>query len=198
MLCSREFHKDFASFTVSPEEIGLLGLSLQLALSAEALSSLILEEKKDIFAWRAEAKSLVSFSLRQEMTSSFVLNLAGNFRLSSSCCKCLDPVEYEFSINHKMRLLPKVDQSLKDEFLAFGSNALSEELDDSLSYFEPKCIDLGIILREQIFLTVPDYPCCGDEHAVVKEKCAPPTVMSAAEKSAKSNPFVKWLENKKL
>ncbi len=193
MLSSANFHNDFKSLIINSHEVGVLGLSLQREISPEALSALIAENGKGEFSWRAKDSTLVHFRLEQENGQGFILHVKAKPHLFSACTKCLDEIEHEIEIDLSMRLLEQetVDNATDDFELSFDSESAEDENEEVVGYFSKMSIDLGLILREQIFLTVPDYPRCGDKTALKKESCEPSSYLASTDSSARANPFVK-------
>lgn len=195
MLSSADFHSDFKSWTVSTHEVGVIGLLFERYVPDETLTALLKEKDRGIFSWKAKGPSLVRFSLNQEGTQAFTLTLAGTLHLCSACTKCLNEIEHEIELKLHMRLLEQevVHNEDKDDELVFDSDSLDDENDSVVGYFSKKSIDLGLILREQIFFSVPDYPYCGGPFAVEKEDCRVLLLTSSDDKPRES-PFMKLLK----
>ncbi len=196
MLSSANFHKDFKSFNISTHEVGVLGLLFEREISSEALSALINEPGKGIFSWTAKAPVSVRFALEQESGQAFRLQLKGSLALFSACSKCLSDLEHQIDLDLTMRLLEQevVDDVSSGLDLAFDSDSAQDENESVVGYFTKMSIDLALILREQIFLTVPDYPQCGGVLAVVKEACGPGSFLTSPDDGrARENPFIKLL-----
>lgn len=192
MLSSASFHSDFKSWHVSTHEVGVIGVSLEQSLSLEALSALIYEKDRGLFGWAAKNPHSVHFKITQEGTDAFKLELKGVLRLFSSCTKCLEEIEHEIDVSVSMRLLEQTLPDQERQELLFDSDALEDVDEAVVGYFYQKSIDLGLILREQIFLSVPDYPHCGIAPAVKKEACERSFLVPTDDKPQK-NPFMTLL-----
>src|SRR5258705_48317 len=66
---------------------------------------------------------------------------------------------------------------------------MNEDNESVVGYFSDKCIDLGIILRDQIFLDLPDYPQCGPVNGDTKASCS--KILPLEGDQIRDNPFVK-------
>lgn len=192
MLSSAQFHSDFKALIVSTSEIGVLGLQLERELKAQALTSL-LAESDAIFSWQALEPATVRFEIEQESTHAFLVHVKARLTLQCACVRCLTPIAHAIVLNFSIRMLEDEDKKKEEETLnelALDSDSVLEEGEFSVGYFSGRSIDLGLILREQIFLEVPDYPRCGGELAISKKSCE----LSLAEreiKEVRENPFVK-------
>lgn len=195
MLSSADFHSDFKSWMVSTHEVGVIGLLFERDISDETLSALLKEKDRGIFSWRAQGPSRVRFSLSQEGAQAFKLDLVGTLRLCSACTKCLNEIEHIIELKLHMRLLEQevVHDEDEDEELVFDSDSLGDENDSVVGYFSKKSIDLGLILREQIFFSVPDYPYCGGPLAVEKRDCRV-LLLTSSDDTPRESPFMKLLK----
>lgn len=198
-MLSTDFHKEFASYIVSTSEINAVGLSLKHDFSQDSINSLIKEDKD--FHWFSKQKTLATFFLQEESLESYLLEIKAKVNLFYPCMRCLKDIEHVLDIECKMRLLEKekiVDETsdeLSDEiFFSDISLAQNYKNDLIISYFSKQRIDLGLILREQIFLELPDHPICGNFLAVNKNKCHLDFFIdSAKELENFNNPFFKLL-----
>ena len=199
-MLSREFHKDLSSFTLLTSEINAIGLSFSKEIKAESLNCLLKEENSD-FCWHTNSSSLPVFFIKEESEQSYVLEIKARFNLLCSCVRCLKNIEHELNLDFKIRLLDK--EKILDEsddlsceiFFADTNLASSYENEMPVSYFSKDRIDLALILREQIFLELPDYPACGNRFALNKSKCQLDFInISDNETLNFNNPFFKLLE----
>lgn len=199
MLSSAEFHRDFLAFRISTHEIGVNGLKFARNVSPQALSALIFEPQNEAFSWHAQGETVVHYSLERENDHSFRINVSGELTLSCACVRCLDPVVHRFSVALTMRMLEKEHLSSHDDEVSewqFDSAEIDMSLDGDapVGYFSDKCIDLGVILREQIFLQVPDYPQCGSLNGSSTASCGKSLpLLREGEDANRDNPFVKLL-----
>lgn len=167
MLLSAVFHKEFVPLRISTHEIGITGQKFSRTFSAEALSALIFEPKNELFSWKAVDSAEVHFYLERENDHTFKIEIDVELTLSCACVRCLSPVSMRIPIDFKIRMLQKERFAPAHDIddIHFESEELEIDSDeDSLvGYFSDKSIDLGIILRDQIFLQVPDYPQCKND-----------------------------------
>ncbi|MCA9508710.1 MAG: DUF177 domain-containing protein [Myxococcales bacterium] len=196
MLSSIDFHSDFKTWIVPTHEIGTIGLSFEKMISAQTLCALLHEKNRNDFTWKAKNDHRVRCKLIHEGTSAFMLDMTGRLELFSSCARCLNEIQHSIEINLHMRLLEQkmVDAQESNLELIFDSDSLQDDENEIVTgYFLRKSIDLGLILREQIFFSVPDYPYCGGPLAVKKEGCGLSIVTSPDHEPPK-NPFIKLLK----
>lgn len=198
-MLSREFHKDLSSFTLLTSEINAIGLAFSKEIKAESLNCLLKENSN--FCWYTNKSSLPVFFIKEESEQSYVLEIKAKFNLFCSCVRCLKEIEHELDLDFKIRLLDKekiLDESdnLNSEiFFADTNFANSYENEIPVSYFSKDLIDLALILREQIFLELPDYPACGNGFALNKSKCQLDFINISDNKRLNfNNPFFKLLE----
>lgn len=166
MLSSVSFHKDFAGFRFATHEIGVVGASFKRDITPEALSALIHEPQRGEFFWRGHQNTQVSCSIERENDHCFKIAMGAVVVLLNTCGRCLNPLTQSFTLDFSIRMLNKQHLGLVDPE-GEGANIeidMSKEDDEVVGYFSGTCIDLGIILRDQIFLEVPDYPQCGGAH----------------------------------
>lgn len=192
MLSSTQFHSDFKALIVSTLEVGVQGLQLERELKANALTSL-LAESDATFSWQALEPAMVRFELEQEGAHAFLVHLKARLTLECACVRCLSPVAHAIVLNFSIRMLEDEDKKKEEDALnelTLDSDSVLEEGEYSVGYFSGRSIDLGLILREQIFLEVPDYPKCGGEMAISKESCELP-LLEHEMKEVRENPFVR-------
>lgn len=197
MLSSAEFHSDFKALIISTLEVGVTGLTLEKEIRAQALTSL-LAEADSTFSWKALEPTLVSFFVEQENAHSYKVHAKAELILHCACVRCLTLVAHRIPLDFSIRMLEDSDHKLQDEEIhemSLDSDSLLDENDFPVGYFSQRSIDLGLILREQIFLEVPDYPKCGGDRAKDKKACAP--LLSAEQDSVRENPFAKLLKRPK-
>jgi len=195
MLSSSQFHSDFKALVISTLEVGVLGLKLKREIKAEALTRLLAEA--DItFSWRALNNAVVSIEIEQESAHAYLAHINTELMLESACVRCLNAIAHRIPISFSIRMLEdeekhKLDQ--KPDEMTIESDSLMDEEDVLVGYFSGKSIDLGLILREQIFLEVPDYPRCGGDMAINKKSCE--LLLKEHEATeVPANPFVKLLK----
>jgi uncharacterized metal-binding protein YceD (DUF177 family) len=197
MLRSSEFHKDFFALRISVHEIGVTGLNFVKNISVDALSALLFEPNNSLFSWKSTNQTVVRFRLERENEHSFVVSTETDCVLSCTCVRCLDPVSVSLPLDFSIRMLEKEHfQSDADpvDFI-FESSEIDSDKDDNpqVGYFSDKSIDLGIILRDQIFLKVPDYPQCGMAKGSSHAICNKSLPLPQAKREPRENPFVKLL-----
>lgn len=197
MLSSLEFHKDFKAWRVSTHEIGVSGFNFSQNISQEALTALLFEPNNQDFSWRAEEEALVNFKLERENDHSFIVFIKTNLLLSNPCVRCLDPVSLPLNLDFSVRMLEKEHfGSDEDNFSCLTEDDFLDNNEALVGYFSHKCIDLGIILRDQIFLEVPDYPQCGMGKDAVAT-CNKSLPLTKNQDGQQENPFVKLFRKSK-
>jgi uncharacterized metal-binding protein YceD (DUF177 family) len=196
MLPSSEIHIDLQALIVSTLEVGVRGLSFERSLKPEALNALLLEPGND-FGWSTSANSLVSCSLEQENAHAYRVHIKSSLTLNCACVRCLEIVPHALELDFVIRMLEKEahkEEEFPEELCFDGDSALNGD-EALVGYFSARSIDLGQILREQIFLEVPDYPKCGGDRALIKKACST-LIDQNGESHRRENPFIK-LFNKK-
>jgi uncharacterized metal-binding protein YceD (DUF177 family) len=189
MFSSSQFHSDFATWIISTHEIGITGLNLTRSLSTDALSALIKEPHDDLFSWELLEATQAKFIISQENAQVFKVHIKSPLVLKCSCVRCLEPVNYNLDINFVITMMQGSELSA-DEIP--GDYSFDSDCEDSqehaVGYFFGNTIDLGLILREQIFLEVPDYPEC-------QATCKQADALLSTQMSTRENPFVKFWKN---
>lgn len=202
MLTSIQFHKDFAALRLSTNEVGVAGLRLSPVLSVEAMDAMLVEHKNPQFSWRAFSPAKIDFSLERESDYAFIVHVEANIELVCTCVRCLNDLTYDVPLSFSIRMLEMEHLGL-DEETAFGWKSAviemtdedgeeNDEDDDLVGYFAKRVLDLGIIVRDQIFLLVPDYPHCGmSKDALHASRCKDLSATAVETDRMKDNPFVK-------
>jgi uncharacterized metal-binding protein YceD (DUF177 family) len=192
MLSSSKFHSDFASWLLATNEVGINGLILSHRVSAEALSALIKEPNDDLFSWISQTPSDIKFIITRENDHAFKINLSGKLTLYSPCTRCLEPVSHEIDLDFTIIMIENAEllaAAVNPRESMFDSESASDGESQTVGYFSGRHLDLGLILREQIFLEVPDYPHC-------QATCKQDTALLDSTMSTRENPFVKfWKTN---
>jgi hypothetical protein len=187
MLSSLEFHKDFMPLRVSTSEIGVDGLKLKLNLSKESLDALLFEPNDPDFCFKSHEKALLYCELERENDHTFKIFIGSDLALHTLCGMCLKPLDIACKLNFSIRMLEKEHLGEECEYSFDSADLLGEE--QSVGYFSGKCIDLGVILRDHIFLQMPDYPQCLREDGA--SSCNESLSLA---KVGNNNPFVKLLK----
>lgn len=190
-MLSAEFHRDFIPFKISTSEIGVSDYSASRTLSVAAIDAMLREPTLPEFSWHATKDAMVHFTIERENDHSFIVHVKTWVSLSSLCVRCLNPVEYELSLDFSERMLEKEHLGIDAEDLSFDSEESGDE-EDLVGYFANQCIDVGVILRDQVFFCVPDYPHCPQEN----ESSARCGEVSHLDKD-NENPFVKFFNKTK-
>lgn len=188
MLSSLEFHKDFSPLRVSTNEIGVDGLKLKQTLSVAAMDALLFEPSDPDFCFKSRAPLTLSCLLERENEHSFKVSLQGDLTLYTLCGSCLDPMDIPCPIDFHIRMMEE-EHIFGPEDLSFDSADVKGD-DPLVGYFRDRCIDLGIILREQIFLQMPDYPQCAGVDGSFRA-CNKSLLASDENSLRNDNPFVK-------
>ena len=201
MLSSADFHKDFLSLQISTHEIGVDGLRFARTLSKEAICALLFEKNTELFSWKSSSSVDVHFDIERENDHTFKVSVKSDFTLQSSCVRCLDAVAHKFSLDFYIRMLGKkhlAKETAESVEWQFDSNEVDMSSDEDLSvgYFIDQKIDLGIILREQIFYEAPDYPHCPNQGDSVGCKSIASKTQNAGE-IMQDSPFLRLLNKDK-
>jgi DUF177 domain-containing protein len=77
-------------------------------------------------------------------------------RLELSCSRCLEPFEWPVDAAFDLRYQPQSANTGEDE------REIAED-DLTTAFYEGDAIDLGQLMREQFFLSLPMKPLCRDE-----------------------------------
>lgn len=197
MLASKDFHKEFSSLVVPLNDIGVNGYDYKGLLSAEALSALIQEPHDQMFSYSSQTESALAFFIERENDHCFKVNIQTTLHLTGSCVRCLKPLTHEISLDFWVRMLDGVHLGVQEEqeklgFLDEHDFDMNSDA-DTVGYFYQRCIDVGLILREQIFLEAPDYPQCSHTNCETLLR----GIMGALGKDEKypyNNPFAKLLK----
>jgi uncharacterized metal-binding protein YceD (DUF177 family) len=199
MLSSLSFHKDFSALRFSTHDIGVVGVSLKQSISAEAISALIFEPHNQDFTWVAQKPAELHLEIERENDHCFKVHVQATLVLNNTCVRCLKPVSKPFCLDFLIRMMEKKHLGLDDNYdsLAEGGSIeidISKDDEDLVGYFSGTCIDLGIILRDQIFLEVPDYPQCdGAECSLPLSGIKGLNALDRDDERG-NNPFVKLLK----
>lgn len=201
MLTSTDFHKDFSALKIAPHGIGVAGMRFSHELRDEAITALLLESSNPAFSWKAALNARLSFELERENDYSFLVTIRGDIMLWCTCVRCLDPVHFAISLDFTIRML-EMEHLGVDAEMALGWKSESSEIDLSneseeddeplVGYYSRKAIDLGLIVRDQIFLRVPDYPHCDmGKDALQASRCKALSAEILESEKLRDNPFVK-------
>lgn len=200
MLSSSQFHNDFATWAVSTHEIGINGLKLSRNLSIEAFNNLLKEQHDDLFSWELVQPTHADFFITRENDKAFKVQMNCDLIVRCPCVRCLEPVNYKLAIDFVITMMEGTELG-PDEIpgdYSFDSDSVetNDDTETAVGYFFGRTIDLGLILREQIFLEAPDYPECQSPKAMAQATCKPAAALLSKEVSTRENPFVKfWKTN---
>lgn len=196
-MLSSEFHSDFASWMLSTHEISINGALFTLPLKRDALSALLKETQE--FSWEAHEDSSVKFAIKRENKHTFKVHTQCVLSLKTPCIRCLEPTIYNFNLDFCITMLESSELfGTREDPLSysFDSDHVESDDDKAVGYFSGRNIDLGLILREQVFLEVPDYPHCKSEEAQAHATCKQTEALLNTTASTRENPFVKfWKTN---
>lgn len=195
-LSAKNFHKEFSDLCISTSEISTFGFNITKNISKTALSALIIEPKNEQFSWHAAEDSAIKFNIERESKQTFLVKVAANLSLNCKCVRCLNPINESILLDFSIRMIEKesiLNQEFNEtdfQFDSFEVDINSEE-ESQVGYFSDQRIDLGLILRDQIFLSVPDYPHCKRSNSINYESCAKKFALLNNNNKASENPFVK-------
>lgn len=129
--------------------------------------------------WTAGGDAEIDLTLTRDETVR-VKGLA-HFDLLHTCVRCLEPIPFELDLDLDLRLVRSEDLGgvvPDDVALDYGlSDALSEPAETlnleegEVAAFDGRTVDLGAVLREQIFLELPMHPSCESEGARPEGPC---------------------------
>lgn len=199
MFSSSEFHSDFKAFKISIHEVGVNGFAFTRTISADALTALLHEPHNELFSWRASKSIELKFKLTRENDQVFKVEAQANLPLICTCIRCLEPVDHRINLDFDIIMIAASELLGNDEdpsHCSFDSTEADSDLDTNVGYFSDRTLDLGLILREQIFLEVPDYPHCAAQTALLKSTCKPAVALISEEATTRENPFVKFWKTK--
>ena len=149
-------------------------------------------------AWNAVGDASLDVHLDPD-PETYRLRGTGHFAIAHDCVRCLQPVPFHLDVDFGLRLIqgdPERPPEEEDEGLSGFDDEGFEDDEDFVTYQGDK-IDLGEIIREQIFLTVPMHPSCDSEGADPAEACAF-DAEGAAEKEAERWEDPRWAALKQL
>jgi uncharacterized metal-binding protein YceD (DUF177 family) len=196
MLSSTDFHGEFSALRVATSEIGPLGLTLDKKISAEAFNALVLEPNND-FCWSTEEGFAFFGRVEKESEDSFKVSVKATIKANVACVRCFKPLSYLIDLSFSVRMIHEDEASEDTDFLEQSSFSQIGQLDSdqeiAVTHFVGNKIDLGIIVREQFFFSVPDYPRCNDAQAEPKRTCAADVLLKSSE-AQRENPFVKFFK----
>ncbi len=197
MISSAQFHKDFVPLKIATHEICVSGLAFRHSVRAEAITALLFEPNNAEFSWKALNAADLTFELERENDHSFLVHVRGDFSLATPCVRCLSEIAFELHLDFTIRMLEMKHLGM-DEHTLMGFNSepialdLSEDEEGLVGYFSGTSIDLGLIVRDQIFLDVPDYPHCElSKDALKRGGCKVLSPASKEDEPRSDNPFVK-------
>lgn len=162
---------------VSTKQIGEKTETIRETLTCDALSAL-LSEKNSALAWRALEPTTLEARVCRE-ADAFRLQGSCEITVRSPCVRCLEDVDFKYSIRLNLRLFERVKPVVEtsdnlDLFLGHDGD-ISEGSEDNKScaieYFSDGIIDVPHLLRTQIFLDLPAYPKCDHKAALQTKAC---------------------------
>lgn len=181
MLKSNDFHPEFNKFRIPIHEVSDRGLDITLSVSPLALNELI-KEPNQPFSWHANEAFSICFRLDRESEEFFKIKISVNTKLYYPCNNCLNNTPYLISIDYLLFMMPEEPEKFDIE----GDDEIT------VSYFSNNIIDLGLILREQIFIEVPNYPKCGCPLSLTDTPCQNDLTRAFNNAvSIRENPFVR-------
>jgi len=109
----------------------------------------------DADAFTVVAPVSLAFDIRKEKQQ---FDLVGRVRteLEMPCSRCLEPFRWPVDAAFDLRYLPKSENAGE------GEKEIEED-DVSTAFYENDTIDLGQLMREQLFLSAPMKPLCRDD-----------------------------------
>lgn len=163
------------SFRIRAENVPVQGIEINETLTQKFVDSLLLEPKEQV-SWRVLGDTPFSCKIEHE-ADMLHLKGGGTFTVVHPCVRCMEDVEMDIPIVFNSRLLPSdqdPDQGLEFDQETFDdavAQALEDGFENVASYYEDGIIDLSELLREQLFLEFPLYPCCDGPEAKSPKAC---------------------------
>lgn len=163
------------SFRIRADNIPPQGLEIHEVLDIRLVNKL-LEEPKSPLSWTSTSETTFDCQLEHEAD---MLHLKGGgvFKVMHPCVRCVEDVEFELTVTFNARLFPReqdpdfgreLDAEAFDDAVA---SALADDEETVASYYDDGIIDLSDLLREQLFLEFPLYPCCDSQEAKNPKEC---------------------------
>lgn len=188
MLSSIEFHKEFSPLIVSTNEVGVDGLKLKHIISQQALDALLFEPSDAEFCWKSNSQAEIYCELERENDHSFKVSFQGELNLYTLCGRCLNQLNVPCKLDFGIRMIEKKHLFENEAECSFDTADLVSN-EPLVGYFSDRCIDLGVILRDQIFLQMPDYPQCVSDGSFLS--CNKSLAQANENNQHNDNPFVK-------
>lgn len=164
--------------------MGVDGLKLTQSISQEAIDALLFEPNDPEFSFKSRELAEIFCLIERENDHSFLVHMKACLKLFSLCGRCLEPLDIPCELDFSIRMLESEHLGEDTECSFDSADLLGEE--QTVGYFSDRCIDLGLILRDQIYLQMPDYPQCASDVTDCNKSLA-----RANESSQQTNPFVK-------
>lgn len=190
------------SFRIRAENIPAQGMEIKEILTASFLDTLLVEPQEQV-NWTV--LSDINFLCKIEHEADMLhLKGGGTFQVMHPCVRCMQDVEIDVPVDFDSRLLPsdkdpdqgkELDQEAFDDAVAAALEGGDETV---VSYYDNGIIDLSDLLREQLFLEFPLYPCCDGPEAKTPKECDPVALAALNMPSATiiEHPFAKLAELK--
>lgn len=165
---------------VTPNELGNLLIGKHqipwsgLKIIGQLPEGLVVDPIKEISSlyWQQGENGHLDLELAPE-DGLIILTGMGKFELHHVCVKCLESVNFSFSLDFNYHLIegerPSPDSSVIMGMFGDEENDHTGQLE--VSYFQEK-IDLGAILREHLFLELPPHPACDHPLALPTQLCS--------------------------
>ncbi len=168
-------------FSVRIQDIPREGLQLETEWKAETLDDM-LEEKTRIGHICSPLHLEVSFSPTGDKV---ILEGACAVEMQLTCVRCLDDFKWPLQNRFRYLLWPQLKASVSKE------KELQQD-DLEVFYFEGEYIDLRPLVREQIYLNLPQYPHCKEDCLGMCSRCGEnlnTTPCACPQDSRRQSPF---------
>lgn len=190
------------SFRIRSENIPAHGIEIKEVLNQSFVDALLLEPEEQV-SWSVLSDTPFQCKIEHE-ADMLHLRGGGTFRAMHPCVRCMQDVEIDVLVDFDSRLLPsdkdpdygkELDQEAFDDAVAAALEGGDETV---VSYYDNGIIDLSDLLREQLFLEFPLYPCCDGPEAKTPKECDPKALEALNMPSATiiEHPFAKLGELK--
>lgn len=154
-------HKKKSDLSIPLNEVGESGYPFSCSKSKEWIGGAVREVAKSDFTFLNDITVRIDvFRMGKEFSAKGSITTA----LALSCVRCLDDFTFPLEAHFHYTLCPSGSGELLPE-----KEVRREELD--LVYYEGNDFDLVPLLVEQICVTIPAYPVCGEACKGICQQC---------------------------
>jgi len=155
-------HKKKSALSIPLGEVGESGYRLSCSKSKEWIRDVVRDGANNDFTFLDDITIQIDvFSMGKEFSLGGVISTA----LTLPCVRCLDDFAYHLAAEFHYTLCPSVSGESLPEM-----EVKRDEL-DVVYYTTGTDLDLVPLLVEQIFVTIPTYPLCGETCKGICQQC---------------------------